>query len=222
MTTCRKCESKFNPRHVKFAGRIVFSQTLCDICERELLEPDPDPRETGWLKLCPTLYQNTDLTRLGAWAEKLQSWKYGHQGLVVIGYSGAGKTRAVWAMLERHYKSGHRVIATDSAKFRNSMQAAARDGNLEWWQESLGKVDILFFDDLGQMKMTDSVAESLWSVVERRCANRKPVIITTQYGGENLISQFERQDLGDAVRRRLNEFCDVIQAKPNPYASKCI
>jgi hypothetical protein len=216
---CRECQRSFQPHQVMVGRHVAFVQKICDACVNRvdaLNVAKEDWRVTGWRKKCPPLYQQSDPARFGSWFIRVNNWQYGSAGLVIIGRSGAGKTRSVWSMLERHYKSGKRIIATDSAKFRNSMQKAARDGNLEWWQESLGKADILFFDDLGQMKMTDSAAESLWSIVERRCANERPIIVTTQYGGDALVSQFERQDQGVAIRRRLNEFCMVIEAKHEP------
>ena len=37
-----------------------------------------------------------------------------------------------------------------------------------------------------------------------------PILATTQYSGEGMDAQFERKEMGQAIRRRLNEFCKVV------------
>jgi len=44
---------------------------------------------------------------------------------------------------------------------------------------------------------------------ERICAGR-PILATTQYSGKGMDAQFERPEMGQAIRRRLNEFCRVV------------
>ena len=46
-------------------------------------------------------------------------------------------------------------------------------------------------------------------VEERTCAGM-PILVTTQYSGEGMDAQFERKEMGQAIRRRLNESCKVV------------
>jgi len=49
-------------------------------------------------------------------------------------------------------------------------------------------------------------------LVEQRTSHERPVLLTSQYGGGALESQFQRPEMGAAVRRRINQFCRVIEA----------
>jgi hypothetical protein len=48
-------------------------------------------------------------------------------------------------------------------------------------------------------------------LVEQRTSHERPLLLTSQYGGGALESQFQRPEMGAAVRRRINEFCRVIE-----------
>jgi hypothetical protein len=50
----------------------------------------------------------------------------------------------------------------------------------------------------------------LLHVVEERSNSEMPILATTQYSGEGIDAQFERKEMGKAIRRRLNEFCRVL------------
>jgi hypothetical protein len=46
--------------------------------------------------------------------------------------------------------------------------------------------------------------------VEERVCTGRPILATTQYAGKGMDAQFERAEMGQAIRRRLNEFCRVV------------
>jgi hypothetical protein len=50
----------------------------------------------------------------------------------------------------------------------------------------------------------------LLHLVEERTCVGMPILATTQYSGEGMDAQFERKEMGQAIRRRLNEFCKVV------------
>jgi DNA replication protein DnaC len=77
----------------------------------------------------------------------------------------------------------------------------------------LVRADVLYWDDLGQMHLTGAASEMLLHVVEERTCGEMPILTTTQYSGEELDIQFDRSEMGEAIRRRLNEFCRVVRVR---------
>jgi DNA replication protein DnaC len=72
------------------------------------------------------------------------------------------------------------------------------------------RADVVFWDDLGQMHLTGAASEMLLHLIEERTCAGMPILATTQYSGEGMDAQFERKEMGRAIRRRLNEFCRVV------------
>jgi hypothetical protein len=60
------------------------------------------------------------------------------------------------------------------------------------------------------MHLTGAASEMLLHVVEERTCAEMPILTTTQYSGEELDIQFDRSEMGQAIRRRLNEFCRLV------------
>lgn len=210
---CAQCGAEFESKRLVFDGQVRFKGIYCQPCCDRRDATDNAVKRSWFERNCPPLYQNTDLNRLaGGWVQKVTHWAQADKGLVVIGPTGIGKTRSVWCLLQR-LSTSMRVVVTDSLRFRASMAKAAREGEQELWIYSMSRVDLLFFDDLGQMHMTDAAEEALLAVFEARFANKKPLIATTQYTGPAFVSQFTRQDIGQAIRRRLKEFCEIVGPK---------
>jgi hypothetical protein len=70
----------------------------------------------------------------------------------------------------------------------------------------LVRAEVLYWDDLGQTHLTGAASEMLLHLVEERTCAGMPILATTQYFGEGMDAQFERKEMGQAIRRRLNEF----------------
>jgi DNA replication protein DnaC len=117
----------------------------------------------------------------------------------------------MWMLLRRLLDQEQRSFAwLNAVRFRSGLQAAARDGATDSFVQRLAGVQVLYWDDLGQTHLTGAASEMLLRVVEERTAGRRPILATTQYSAEQLEFQFERPEMGQAIRRRLNEFCSVL------------
>jgi DNA replication protein DnaC len=122
----------------------------------------------------------------------------------------------MWMLLRRLLDQEQRSFAwLNAVRFRSGLQAAARDGATESFVQRLAGVQVLYWDDLGQTHLTGAASEMLLHIVEERTTGRRPILATTQYSAEQLESQFERPEMGQAIRRRLNEFCSVIVIREN-------
>jgi len=120
----------------------------------------------------------------------------------------------MWLLLRRLLDEEHRsALFLNAVRFRTSMQTAARDGTTEEFVRRLVRTDVLFWDDLGQMHLTGAASEMLLHLVEERVCSGRPILATTQYAGKGMDAQFERPEMGQAIRRRLNEFCRVVMVR---------
>src|SRR5690242_9896192 len=65
-----------------------------------------------WRRLCPRMYRDTDVELLPnreAFA-KAQDWSFGAKGLLLVGATRRGKTRAAWAVLKKLHFQGRKVL----------------------------------------------------------------------------------------------------------------
>jgi DNA replication protein DnaC len=228
-SSCQMCGRELGgAREVIVCGRTFrFGPSVCDACAdaREAKEQaGKDPSRSRWERLCPELYRCNDIDRLEAdlhqkgyrvrWIQEVLRWQYGPRGLMLTGPTGAGKSRVIWQLLRRLLDEEHRTgTALNAVTFRGGLQSAACKGATEEFVERLVRTDVLYWDDLGQMHLTGPVSEMLLHVIEQRTCASKPILATTQYSGEELDGQFERLQMGQAIRRRLNEFCWIVSVR---------
>jgi len=129
--------------------------------------------------------------------------------ILLIGPTGAGKTRCAYLLLKRLLDEGRRIVAFDCVRFGHDCARRFRDGSGEDWSDGLAKVDLVFFDDLGKGRFTERVEAELFAVVERRLANKLPCIVTTNMTGRSLVAKASHER-GEPLVRRLRESCRVV------------
>ena len=107
---------------------------------------------------------------------------------------------------------GKRVKAFSCADFGHECAAAFSDAEngLEWF-ETMVRRPIVFFDDIDKMKLTERVETELFGLIEKRISHCLPVIVTTQLQGQQLAGKFSDSARGEAIVRRLREFCEVVK-----------
>jgi DNA replication protein DnaC len=202
----------------------TFRPTVCDACAAAG-EADAQPKQASrWERLCPKLYQCTNVGRLKEdlrrkacetrWIQEVLDWQHGSRGLVLSGPTGVGKSRVIRQLLRRLLDEEHRTgVVLNAVMFRSGLQSAACESATEEFVRHLVRAEVLYFDDLGQMQLTGAASETLLHVVEERTCGEMPILTTTQYSGEELDIQFDRSEMGQAIRRRLNEFCRVVKVR---------
>lgn len=164
--------------------------------------------------ICPPLYQQTDESRLPKKQfDEVIAWNYGPQGLILQGASGTSKTRCAWMLIQklicRHICP---VITFDCVAFGHavSKRFSECDGVEDWLLELAEFQGVVFFDDLGKLKITDRAEAELFGIIERRSANLLPIFATTNDTGATLEERMS-DNRGPAMIRRLREFCKVIR-----------
>lgn len=140
-------------------------------------------------------------------------WTYGSRGLILLGETGKGKTRVAWTLLRRLLVEDwpeRGFLWFDCIGFGHQIARHYKEENAEKWLEDVAVCDLLFFDDLGKLKLTERAEVELFGLIERRCAAELPIIVTTNDTGDSLAARMS-DNRGPAMIRRLREFCDPIQ-----------
>jgi DNA replication protein DnaC len=183
-------------------------------------------------KTIPALYRHSDTGKLN---QKMlagcEAWKVGSLGLGLVGKTGIGKTRCMYRMLrrlienpkidtdERHpERPTHscripRIEAVNDAVLAKLVLAALDFDDTTGASRRLRdfhSTEILFLDDVGQSKISERVGAELYEMVEYRTSNLKPILFTSNFRGRQLAEKFTDTTRGDAVVRRLAEFCTII------------
>lgn len=171
-------------------------------------------RTLKFQKICPPLYQKSDVNKLPELQlKKALEWQFNPRGLILLGDTGKGKSRVAWQLLKRILvsdKPEQPMMWFDSTSFGLEIAKHYRHDDVDVWLNSAAAVPILFFDDLGKLKLTERAEVELFGLIERRTASELPIIVTTNDTGDTLAARMS-DNRGPAMIRRLREFCDPIQ-----------
>lgn len=221
--TCTVCNKPFDTYSFALAGRRPFSPVK--ICEPCTISARAREAEDEWEKLkkarlerfnaiCPDVYRSEEIRAAmnAAFAntepnllEKIRESVKGNEGVLIVGHSGKFKTTAVFNAAVRYLiLTGHQVEYLTAAKFRQRSSEAAKECTVEAFVKSLARMEWLFLDDIGNMSATPSACEALLDLLEERMSHRRPILATSQFGGDQLISKFPNPQMGQAIVRRLS------------------
>ncbi len=218
--TCQApdCGKPFDHAPIVLFGRERPSPEFCPPCsEKRAVEARKKARLEEerdllgqWSFVCPPLYMDSDVKRLPEKpTQQVLAWKFNPKGLVLIGPTGTGKTRAAFLLLKRLYLEGRSVEVFHGNRFGHECSRKFFDNQGEEWIRDIFVQDVVFFDDLGKFKMTERVEAELFSLIELRVSHLRPIIVTTNFVGESLESKLT-SDRGHPLVRRLREFCDSV------------
>lgn len=210
---CRECGKDFV---LQFPALATLVQVCPECSEWHALEDQrravlasKNLRTERWKQICPTEFMQTVPQRLPHphLLQRLLAWQYGPIGLLLHGPTGGGKSRCAWLLLKREFESGRTVAALDSsAGLTYAAKYADSASEVERWASRLSSVELLLLDDAWKAKFTDSFEGALFSVINRRTEARLPLVLTCNDTGASLRARMS-QDRGDALVRRLREFC---------------
>lgn len=182
--TCGQIEA-YEP--IDLLGRDLRSciPFLCHACGEELERKEQDEarerirlrRISTWETVIPAKYRETDIAHSGFNARLWDMVKHLPllQSLALIGPSGRCKTR-VFALLARRAIAQDYVVGWCPA---NSFQWAAQrefdkeDGpEAKKWMKRWNTCQVLFLDDLGKHKWTDTVESAFFNLLETRLSQK--------------------------------------------------
>lgn len=204
---CHKCSKEWPGKTSDPYSKNTTRTTECQTCANAR-------REAKFAAVCPALYADTDAARLpqGQYSAAMR-WERKHRGLILLGDTGRGKSRIAWLVVRKVMVDQGKDFsfkAFDCVSFGHEIARQYRLETAEEWLEEVASCGLVFFDDLGKLKLTERAEAELFGVVERRCAAKLPVIVTTNDTGDTLAARMT-DNRGPALIRRLREFCDPIQ-----------
>lgn len=138
--------------------------------------------------------------------ETISKRSEGNKGILFCGRSGSGKTFIASCIANELLKSGYRVII----KTANELVSDLEDRESE--RETLKKfaaADLLIIDDLGAERKTTFTAERIFSAVEARQRENKPIVAAAALSPEAMEN--ERDELRGRTYSRILRQCRMIR-----------
>ena len=144
--------------------------------------------------------------------------KIENKGLIITGESGVGKTHLVASIANKLIENDKIVLMGRLTTLLDMIKETFRDNTKSENEliELYSNVDMIIIDDLGTEKISQWALEKLYTIVQNRCENRLPIIITTRFNKEGLTERFSYsndQDLVDATISKLYQMCYGITLK---------
>lgn len=220
---CNICGATFTYRPLLFEGHEVFTRHACPDCSAAAAEAQRRATEARqaaetarqraleWQRVCPPLYRDSDPARLPQEPlRRVLAWPRGPRGLILFGDSGQGKTRSAFLLLRQLVESGARCEAIHGVAFGDEVTTRLSRFEGTTWLKRYDRAGVLLFDDLGKEPATERVQTELFGLVERRTAQFRPLIVTTQLAPDELAERYTGH-VADALIRRLREFCEPVQ-----------
>ena len=104
---------------------------------------------------------------------------------------------------------GDSVHMPTAAEFAYSVGSGHDGDRREMISKSI-KVDLLFIDDIGNVKFTDRVEKDLFHVLETRKRNLLPVFCTINGKGADLAANLSEHSAAPIINRLRHDVCEFI------------
>lgn len=220
---CPNCKAPMHlPQYLVTLKMIPVCDKCCDEKRAGLGEQERAGRETAWKEICPPIFQDTDLEsplfNYAGWA-RVKLWTYSPAGLVIMGKSGSCKTRSMLELLKREFYAGRTIRLLWPEELRSIARYATGRGTEAQQIRELGSYELLALDDpLLQAGRDERVSAFLKDLVDYRGRHRRPMILTSQVKGSEVVEQLNSGDEATeierarvaATMRRIREYCEVI------------
>ena len=143
----------------------------------------------------------------------------GRNGLFITGVCGVGKSHLAFAIANYLIKRGHSVIAMTMIDLLLKLKSSFNGGKQT--EEEILKIyddcDLLIIDDLGKEKPTEWALQMIYSIIDRRYNDLKPIIITTNFNAEELLKKLGNTSIGEAIVDRLFEICEYVSIEGESF-----
>lgn len=185
-------------------------------------------------------YQTTVNSPLAAAKIKLESWATQYPvdptGLIIVGPSGVGKTHLAVSALKELIGKGFHCLFSDYRELlkqiQNSYNPTVQTTELELLRPVF-ETDVVLLDDLGAVRPSEWVWDTVSIILNERYNGKKTTIITTNfldgpsaaaegvYGARRAAREETLGDrIGERMRSRLHEMCRTITVDGADFRQK--
>lgn len=145
------------------------------------------------------------------YSENFKQYKSEGAGIILSGTYGTGKTHLAAAISIDLINQGIPVVFGTLINLLGKIRQTYHNDEDEWEVLNIyTSADLLVIDDLGKEKPTEWVLEKLYSIVNDRYENNKPIVITTNYDHETLVKRLTVNgncETAESIISRLYEMC---------------
>ena len=160
------------------------------------------------------------------YAAKFSEAQSSGDGLYIEGTNGTGKTHLAAAIGLYLAEQEYSVIMKTSFDLLDEIKKAFDDPSRSEHKimKAYRECDLLIIDDLGKEQCTDWSMSILYSIVNDRYESMRPIIITTNFGDEDLIRTLTPKGYGsqkiEAIISRLREVSKTLTMAWEDYRGK--
>lgn len=130
------------------------------------------------------------------------SWIEEHQGVIVSGPTGTGKTYIACALANQACRKGYRVLYCRASRLFDELVLSRASGMYGRLLGKLARTDVLLIDDWGLKPATEQERYDLLEVLEDRYGSRS-TIMTSQLPPTKWHDQLGEATIADAILDRI-------------------
>lgn len=130
-----------------------------------------------------------------------------HQGILMLGTVGSGKTHLAVAILKELIQKGFTGLYFNTPELLNTLRESYSEDSEQIESEIIDiatEPDLLVLDDLGAERTSGWVRDRLYLIINRRYELMKAIIVTT-----NLSLKELKEHVGERIVSRLFEMCPI-------------
>lgn len=130
------------------------------------------------------------------------AWIRYHQGVIVTGATGTGKTFVACALAHSACRQGYSARYYRAARLAEELTMARAQGTWERVLLRLSRIDVLVLDDFAMAPLGAAAARDLLEVVDDR-AERRSTVVASQFPVDNWHEALGDPTVADAIMDRL-------------------